>query len=72
MTTSFLLMAISASSLPLLALIALVLRRNLFTGTWKIFFQSDQRVERSREGISIDEIVRELKGAAPTEWERRS
>ncbi len=38
MTTSFILMAISASMLPLLAILALLLRRNFFKGTWKIVF----------------------------------
>jgi len=33
-------MALSASSLPLLALLALLLRRNLFKGGWKITFLS--------------------------------
>lgn len=40
MNTSFILMALSASSLPLLAIVGLVLRRNLFTGKWKVFFLS--------------------------------
>jgi zinc and cadmium transporter len=35
MNTSFVLMAISAISLPLLAFLTLLLRRNLFTGKWK-------------------------------------
>jgi zinc transporter ZupT len=38
MNTSFILMAVSASALPLLAVLALFLRRNLFTGKWKIIF----------------------------------
>ncbi len=38
MTASFFLMIVSASALPLLAILALLLRRNLFTGRWKIFF----------------------------------
>lgn len=38
MNTSFILMALSASSLPLLAVLALLLRRNLFKGKWKILF----------------------------------
>lgn len=38
MNTSFILMAISASALPALAVLALLLRRNLFQGKWKIIF----------------------------------
>lgn len=38
MNTSFILMALSASSLPLLAFLALLLRRKLFSGVWKIIF----------------------------------
>ncbi|MCX6756761.1 MAG: hypothetical protein NTW35_01220 [Candidatus Nomurabacteria bacterium] len=38
MNTSFILMTISASSLPLLALLSLLLRRDLFKGGWKITF----------------------------------
>jgi zinc and cadmium transporter len=38
MNTSFILMALSASALPALAVLALFLRRNLFTGKWKILF----------------------------------
>ncbi len=38
MTLNFILMALSASALPLLALLALVLRRNLFKGKLKILF----------------------------------
>jgi zinc transporter ZupT len=38
MNTSFILMLLSASVLPLLALLALVLRRNLFTGKLKLLF----------------------------------
>ncbi len=40
MDTSFILVALSASSLPLLAFLALLLRGNLFKGYWKIFFLS--------------------------------
>ncbi len=36
MNTSFILMTLSASMLPLLAFLALLLRRNLFSGKWKI------------------------------------
>jgi zinc transporter ZupT len=36
MDTSFILMILSASALPLLAFLALLLRRNLFSGKWKI------------------------------------
>lgn len=38
MNLSFILMAISASALPALAVLALLLRRNLFKGRWKIIF----------------------------------
>ncbi len=38
MNTPFILMLISSSALPLLAVCALLLRRNLFKGYWKIFF----------------------------------
>lgn len=38
MTTSFILMIVSAGSLPLLSLLAIFLRRNFFTGTLKIVF----------------------------------
>lgn len=38
MTLSFILMLISAGALPLLAVLALLLRRNLFSGAWKILF----------------------------------
>ena len=38
MNTSFILMALSASSLPLLSFLALLLRRNIFQGTWKAIF----------------------------------
>lgn len=38
MNISFFLMVASASSLPLLAIVALLLRRNFFTGKWKAFF----------------------------------
>lgn len=38
MNTSFILMALSASSLPLLAFLAFLLRRNLFSGIWKFIF----------------------------------
>lgn len=38
MNTSFILMALSALSLPLLSILALLLRRNLFQGKWKIIF----------------------------------
>lgn len=38
MNTSFILMAISSSALPALAVCALFLRRNLFKGKWKIIF----------------------------------
>lgn len=37
-TSSFILMALSASTLPLLAVVALLLRRNLFKGKWKVLF----------------------------------
>ncbi len=37
-TSSFILMALSASTLPLLAVLALLLRRNLFKGKWKVLF----------------------------------
>jgi zinc and cadmium transporter len=40
MDTSFFLVALSASSLPLLAFLALLLRGNLFKGIWKIVFLS--------------------------------
>ena len=36
MTPSFVLILLSSSTLPLLAFLALLLRRNLFTGKWKI------------------------------------
>jgi len=38
MNTSFILMALSASMLPLLAVLALFLRRNFFKGKWKVLF----------------------------------
>jgi zinc and cadmium transporter len=38
MNTSFILMALSASALPLLAVLALFLRQNIFTGKWKVLF----------------------------------
>ncbi len=38
MDTSFILMILSASTLPLLAFLALLLRGNLFKGNWKIAF----------------------------------
>lgn len=38
MNTSFILMALSSSALPLLAVCALLLRRNLFKGPWKLVF----------------------------------
>lgn len=38
MNSAFILMVLSASSLPLLAFLALLLRRNLFKGKWKIVF----------------------------------
>lgn len=38
MNTSFILMVASASTLPLLAFLALLLRRNLFKGKWKTIF----------------------------------
>ena len=38
MNTPFILMTISASALPALAVLALLLRRNLFKGIWKILF----------------------------------
>ena len=38
MNISFVLMLLSASTLPLLAFLALLLRGNLFKGKWKIFF----------------------------------
>lgn len=38
MTISFFLMIVSASTLPLLALLALLLRRNFFQGVWKFLF----------------------------------
>ena len=38
MNTSFILMTLSASSLPLLAFLALLLRKNLFSGKWKVIF----------------------------------
>jgi zinc and cadmium transporter len=38
MTLQFIIMLLSASILPLLALLALLLRRNLFKGPWKVFF----------------------------------
>ena len=37
-TASFMLMIISASALPLLAFLALLLRRNIFKGKFKIIF----------------------------------
>lgn len=37
-TTSFILMALSASALPALAILALLLRRNFFKGAWKLGF----------------------------------
>jgi zinc and cadmium transporter len=40
MTIQFIIMLLSASTLPLLAFLALLLRRNLFKGPWKIFFLS--------------------------------
>lgn len=38
MNTPFILMAISAGALPALTILALLLRRNLFKGKWKIIF----------------------------------
>lgn len=38
MDTSFILMVLSASTLPLLAFLALILRGNIFKGKWKILF----------------------------------
>ena len=38
MTANFVLMIISASALPLLAFMALILRRNISKGYWKLFF----------------------------------
>jgi zinc transporter ZupT len=38
MNTPFIFMIMSAGALPALAMLALLLRRNLFTGKWKIFF----------------------------------
>lgn len=38
MNSSFILMALSASALPALAVLALLLRRSLFKGKWKIAF----------------------------------
>ena len=38
MNTSFILMTLSAGALPLLAILALLLRRNFFKGGWKIAF----------------------------------
>lgn len=40
-------------------------------GRWKMFIQSDRQVERSITG-TIDVIVKELKSAAASEWEKRS
>ena len=38
MNTSFILMILSASALPLLAIVAVFLRRNFFKGVWKFIF----------------------------------
>ncbi len=38
MTANFILVVLSASALPLLAFLALLLRRNLFKGPWKLMF----------------------------------
>lgn len=40
MNSTFILMILSASALPILAVIALLLRRNLFKGIWKSIFLS--------------------------------
>lgn len=40
MNTSFIVMTLSASALPLLSLFALLLRRNLFEGKWKLILLS--------------------------------
>ncbi|MCF7843339.1 hypothetical protein K9M47_00395 [Candidatus Gracilibacteria bacterium] len=40
MSTSFILMALSASTLPLLAFLALILRGNVSKGNWKLLFLS--------------------------------
>ena len=40
-------------------------------GNWKMFIQSDRRVEMSLTG-SLEDIIKELRHSATREWERRS
>jgi hypothetical protein len=40
-------------------------------GRWKMFIQSDKQVEMSLTG-TLEDIIKELRFAAPREWEQRS
>ncbi len=37
--------------------------------TWHIHFQSGKRVVSGRSGITLEEIIKELKDASTREWE---